>query len=164
MESNDTEKPADKIDLDALRQLLALMDENDLVELEYECGDIAVRLGKRPSTAAPAVATGPAAAAAPTHAVGPAASPPPDAVAEEDAYLKVLSPMVGTFYAAPGPDTPAFVAVGDQVTEDTVVCLIEAMKVFNEIKAGVAGRIAKVCASSEDTVEYDQTLFLVEPA
>ncbi|NLX60582.1 MAG: acetyl-CoA carboxylase biotin carboxyl carrier protein [Phycisphaerae bacterium] len=153
----------DLVDVEALRELIELMGRNDLVELEYEYGDLAVRLSKRPpempmpALAAAPVAPAAYAAAAPAPAAVPAAAPP------ADNYLKIKSPMVGTFYAASGPDSEPFVTVGSTVGEDTVVCLIEAMKVFNEIKAGVAGKVVKVCAANEGTVEFDQVLFLVEP-
>jgi len=153
-----------KIDMDALRELLAIMNDNGLAELEYEIGDLAIRLSKgqgaapvlqaAPFTPAPAQSGG---------AVAPTAQAADPAV-QETKHLEVVSPMVGTFYPAASPDAKPFVSVGAEVTEDTVVCLIEAMKVFNEIKAGVSGRITKVCVSNEDTVEFGQVLFLVEPA
>jgi len=148
------------VDLEALRELTRLMGENDLLELEYQYGELSIRLSKRPS-AAPAVAVSPVAAvpAAPAAAAAPAKA----AAEEEDRYLKVVSPMVGTFYWAPSPDSPPYVTMGATVNEDTVVCLIEAMKVFNEIKAGVSGKIAKICLKNEQSVEFGQVLFLVEP-
>jgi acetyl-CoA carboxylase biotin carboxyl carrier protein len=148
-----TSRAGEKVDVDALRELLKLMSENGLVELEYEFGGLAVRLSKQ-QAAAPVPAAGAAVSAA--EAAKPAA---PD----ED-QPKIVSPMVGTFYSGATPDAPPFVSAGDIVDEDTVVCLIEAMKVFNEIKAGLAGRITKVCAKNEDAVEFGQVLFLVEPA
>jgi len=144
------------VDLKALRELIELMGENDLVELEYEYGDLAVRLSKRvnpaPLAAVPAAAARPAEQGAPTTAEAAA-----------DQHLKIASPMVGTFYWSAGPDSEQFVSAGDTVNPDTVVCLIEAMKVFNEIKAGVSGTITKVCVENEAAVEFDQALFLVEP-
>ena len=142
------------VDLQALRELIELMGENDLVELEYEYGDLAVRLSKRANSApVPAAASRPA-------EQGPAAG---GAHEVEDRYLKITSPMVGTFYWSAGSDAEPFVSVGDAVNEGTVVCLIEAMKVFNEIKAGVSGTIARVCLENEAAVEFGQVLFLVEP-
>ncbi len=147
------------VDLQALRQLIELMGENDLVELEYEYGDLAVRLSKRTNPAP--IAAVPAAAAQPAEQ-----GPPVTAEAAEaanDQHLKITSPMVGTFYWSAGSDAKQFVLAGDTVNPDTVVCLIEAMKVFNEIKAGVSGTISKVCVENEAAVEFDQVLFLVEP-
>ena len=100
------------------------------------------------------VAPPPAApAAAPAEAPAPAAA---------DSSKLVKSPMVGTFYSAPSPDSPEFVKVGDKVTADTVVCIIEAMKVMNEIKAEVAGTISEVCVANGDSVEFGQALFKVK--
>jgi len=81
-----------------------------------------------------------------------------------ETLVDVRSPMVGTFYAAPSPDSPAYVKVGDAVTEDTVVCIIEAMKVMNEIKAECAGALAEVCVRTVQPVEYGQVLFRVRPS
>jgi acetyl-CoA carboxylase biotin carboxyl carrier protein len=155
----------DLVDVEALRELIELMGRNDLVELEYECGDLSVRLSKRPpEMPMPALAAAPAAQPVYHSVAAPAPAPAaPAAPPQADNYLKIKSPMVGTFYAASSPDSEPFVTVGSTVGEDTVVCLIEAMKVFNEIKAGVAGKIVKVCVANEATVEFDQVLFLVEP-
>lgn len=107
--------------------------------------------------------------AAPAHmpmAAAPAAQAPAGAVAapvraEDDSKI-VKSPMVGTFYSAPSPDSAEFAKVGDKVTADTVVCIIEAMKVMNEIKAEVAGTITEVCVANGDSVEFGQALFKVQ--
>ena len=144
------------VDLQALRELIELMGENDLVELEYEYGDLAVRLSKRANSAPEAGAP----AARPAEKGGAAAGAAHEA---EDRYLEITSPMVGTFYWSAGSDAEPFVSVGDAVNEGTVVCLIEAMKVFNEIKAGVSGTITKICVENEAAVEFAQVLFLVEP-
>jgi acetyl-CoA carboxylase biotin carboxyl carrier protein len=90
------------------------------------------------------------------------AAPPP--VDEEASFKPIKSPMVGTFYAAPAPDAKAFVSVGSKVDEDSDVCVIEAMKVFNNIKAEMRGTIAKILVQSGQAVEFGQTLFLVKPA
>src|SRR5205814_3827451 len=91
-------------------------------------------------------------------------SPPATAASEEANLIPIKSPMVGTFYAAPSPDAKPFVSVGSAVDEETDVCVIEAMKVFNNIKAEVRGTIAKVLVQSGQAVEFGQTLFLVKPA
>jgi acetyl-CoA carboxylase biotin carboxyl carrier protein len=87
----------------------------------------------------------------------PAPSPP-----EEEGLLAIRAPMLGTFYRAPKPDAPPFVEVGQFVTEEDVVCIIEVMKLFNTVKAGVSGRISKICADNAQMVEYKQVLFLIE--
>ena len=144
-----------KIDLDAIRQLLALMGEHDLSELEIEQGDLVVRLRKG----------GPASAPMPAAATPiPAAVPAPAARAEPQEELPTIqSPMVGTFYTASSPDAPPYVKVGDHVTEETVVCVIEAMKVFNEIRAERSGTIEWILARNAQAVEFGQPMFVVRP-
>lgn len=99
------------------------------------------------------------AAPAPAPAA-PAAAP----VEEENNYITVNSPMIGTFYRAPSPDKPVFVEVGDKIGKGDTVCIIEAMKLFNEIEAEIQGTIVKVLVDDASPVEYDQPLFLVDPA
>lgn len=103
---------------------------------------------------------------APTTAAPAVSAPAKEAAAEEDTsnYIEITSPMVGTFYRSASPDKPAFVMVGDTVKPDDNVCLIEAMKLFNDVKAEVSGRIVKVMVEDATPVEYGQVLFLVEPA
>lgn len=100
-------------------------------------------------------------AAAPAPVVAPAAAAP--AAADTSNYITIKSPMIGTFYHSPTPDKPVFVNVGDEIKAGTVVCIIEAMKLFNEIESEVSGRIVKVLVQNASPVEYDQPLFLVEP-
>jgi len=146
---------AGKIDLESLRQLLALMSEHDLAELEIEQEDMAVRLRKAVAAAPAAVAP---AAAAP--AAGAAAQAAPTA---KENLPSVNSPMVGTFYASQSPEAAPLVKIGDHVAEDTVVCVIEAMKVFNEIRAEMSGTIEKVLVKNAEAVEFGQPMFVVRP-
>jgi len=145
-----------KVDIESLRQLLALMSEHDLAELEIEQEDLVVRLRKGGAAVVPVAA--PVAAA-------PAAIPSaaPAAEAETAKLPTINSPMVGTFYAAPSPEAPPFVKVGDHVMEDTVVCVIEAMKVFNEIRAEMSGTVEKILGKNAAAVEFGQPLFVVRP-
>ncbi|MBW6482119.1 MAG: acetyl-CoA carboxylase biotin carboxyl carrier protein [Vicingaceae bacterium] len=94
------------------------------------------------------------------------ATPPaaPVKAEENNNYIEIKSPMIGTFYRKPAPDKPNFVNIGDDVKNETVVCVIEAMKLFNEIEAEMSGKIVKVLVDDGSPVEYDQPLFLVEPA
>jgi len=108
--------------------------------------------------AAPVVAPAPA-APAPT-----AATPPPAKANDESKYHVVKSPMIGTFYRQPSPDKANFVNVGDDVKQGQVICIIEAMKLFNEIESDIKGRIVKVLVDNATPVEYDQPLFLVDPS
>jgi len=93
-----------------------------------------------------------------------AAAPAPAATKDESKYITVKSPMIGTFYRASGPEKPNFVNVGDEIKAGQVVCIIEAMKLFNEIESEISGRIVKVLVDNSSPVEYDQPLFLVDPS
>ncbi len=152
------------MDLENLRSLISLMNENDLVEIEIEEEGHKVRLVKKnelpvdrpapppmPSAPIPTVPPEPLAAApkAPAH--------PPDTIT-------INSPMVGTLYRAPNPESEPYVDAGDDVTPDTVLCIIEAMKVMNEIKAETEGRILEILVGNGEPVEYGQPLFLIKPA
>lgn len=142
--------------LKKVQEVIELMKENDLIEVEIVDGDKKI-LVKRPSATAPVVTGVPMAAA-----VAPVAGAAP--VAETDDGLEdITSPIVGTFYASPSPDSKAFVAVGDHVDADTVVCIIEAMKVMNEIKAEASGTIAKIVCKAGEAVEFGQALFKITP-
>jgi len=156
------EKPAmgpgtAKVDIESLRQLLALMSEHDLAELEIEQEDLVVRLRKGGAAAVVPVAAPVAAAPAAIPSAAPAAE------AETAKLPTINSPMVGTFYATPSPEAPPFVKIGDRVTEDTVVCVIEAMKVFNEIRAEMSGTVEKILGKNAAAVEFGQPLFVVRP-
>ena len=150
------------IDLKKLEKLINMMAENDLTEIELDDGTEKVQL-KRGSTSAPVQVVAPAAApAAPPPAAATQSAPAADAAATAAAGPTIGSPMVGTFYAASNPDSPAFVKPGDSVSPDTVVCIVEAMKVFNEIKAEKAGKVKSVLVSNGDAVEFGQALFELE--
>jgi len=156
------------MDIEHIRNLVELMVENDLSRLELREGEthILLRRGHPPVISTSAV--GPIAPAATTGAappVEPAAPQPPAATPPAEAEeLFIRSPMVGTFYAASDPESAPFIKVGDPVNSETVVCLVEAMKVFNEIKAEVSGRIMRVLVNNAEAVEFDQPLFVVAPA
>ena len=117
----------------------------------------------QPVAAAPAPAPAPAPVAA-KAAEAPAAEKAPAAASEDAKYVAIKSPMVGTFYRSPGQDKPPFVKVGDAVEVGATVCIIEAMKLFNEIESDVKGKIVKVLVDDAKPVEYEQVLFLVDPA
>jgi len=147
-----------------IRALISIMQESELTELEVEREGVRIRLQKhRPSAAPEVVAVGPGAVVAP--ASGP--TPPPPTVPEahtRGSLVEIVCPMVGVFYEASAPDADPFVKLGDEVEPETVVCIIEAMKVMNEIKAETSGRVADVLVSNGEAVEFGQVLFLVEPA
>ncbi len=149
------------MDVALLQQIVKLMAANDLNTVDVRDGDRRIIL-KRGPAAGPMVMSMPTMAGPVAASPGGGAPPPP---VDADAGLKAItSPMVGTFYAAPSPDAKAFVSVGSKVDEETDVCVIEAMKVFNNIKAECRGTIVKILVASGQTVEFGQTLFLVKPA
>lgn len=111
----------------------------------------------------PVIQTAASVMAPPQLASSEATSQAPGADGDSKKYLEVKSPMVGTFYRSPGPDKPQFVKVGDPIESGTTVCIIEAMKLFNEIESEIKGTIVKIMVEDASPVEYDQVLFLVEP-
>ncbi len=147
--------------MDRIRQLVELMEQHDLSEVDLRDGHMRIRLRRGPQVVAGPALPGSPPAAAPAPAPPSAASPAGGA--EESQYVFIRSPMVGTFYAAPKPEEPPYVKVGDRVTPETTVCIIEAMKVFNEIQAETAGRIVEVLVENGEPVEYNQPLFKVDP-
>lgn len=143
------------------------------VAIEQENFKITIKTNQAPTivnatipTAQPVVSAAPAqipAAAANVAEPVAAAAAAVSAAADTSNYLTIKSPMIGTFYRSAGPDKPLFVNVGDEIKAGTTVCIIEAMKLFNEIESEVSGRIVKVLVDNASPVEYDQPLFLVEP-
>ena len=159
------------LDIRKLKELVRLMVANDLTELDLRDSEEQVTLRRQRHTdgviaSAPAVIH--AAAPAPTVAATAAATAiaPADtgaAEAAEAGLTTITSPMVGTFYSAPNPDAPPFVTVGAAVDPESVVCLVEAMKIFNEIKAECRGTIEKVLVENGDAVDFGQPMFHVRP-
>jgi len=140
------------------------MNEHDLAEIDLRQGEQRIRLRRGPEMVT--VASAPMAAIAstpPAGGHGTSAETKHGAAAPDDGALSIRSPMVGTFYTAASPESPPFVKVGDQVGPETTVCIVEAMKVFNEIPAECSGRIAAILAQNGDAVEFGQPLFRVEP-
>jgi acetyl-CoA carboxylase biotin carboxyl carrier protein len=161
MSSNTGPTPGDIFDVKKVRKFIELMNEHDLAEIDLKQGDQRIRLRRPEAVTMSAMPAMPMSAAPSVSAGG--AQKAADAAAEESKFLVIKSPMVGTFYAAASPDTPPFVKVGDRVGPETTVCIVEAMKVFNEIPAECAGRIVAVLTQSGDAVEFNQPLFRVEP-
>jgi acetyl-CoA carboxylase biotin carboxyl carrier protein len=163
MASNSGSIPGDVFDVRKIRKFIELMNEHDLSEIDLRQGEQRIRLRRGPEMVT--VPSGPVmygGAGAPAAAPAVAGERSPDAAADSKAII-IRSPMVGTFYAAANPDTPPFVKVGDRVGPETTVCIIEAMKVFNEIPAECAGRVVAVLAQNGDPIEFNQPLFRVEP-
>lgn len=156
---------------DEVLQVLRLLEDSSYDELDLQLGEMRLRVRRKgaPVPAADACAPEPArsretpAAAQP---VAPSTAPPAapaDADVGEEGLVPIVAPMVGTFFVRPSPNEPPFVEVGADLEAEDTVCLLEVMKVFNTVKAGVRGRVVKVCAENAQFVEYGQTLFLVRP-
>lgn len=157
-------------EVERVKSLIELMHENELSEIDLKHGDRRIRLRRgdqspqyvigNPGFAAPAAPMAPV-ASAPAAAAPEAAAP---AAADNTAGTETInSPMVGTFYSKPNPDSKPYVQVGDTVTPDTVVCQIEAMKMFSEIPAGVSGTVTEVLVKNEEAVDVNKPLFRVRP-
>jgi acetyl-CoA carboxylase biotin carboxyl carrier protein len=162
-----------------IREIIKLIDHSSIDEFSYEAEGTKVKLKKNSvngsteqvvsqAKPAPAVATAPVVAettqapAVPTSNEPVAHSELNESAINDESLHKIQSPMVGTFYASSSPDAPAFVQVGDKVNEDGIVCIVEAMKLFNEIEAEVSGEIVEILVKDGQLVEYGQPLFLVK--
>jgi acetyl-CoA carboxylase biotin carboxyl carrier protein len=170
----DSKKVDDALsDLESIKEFIQFFDKSGISEIEISSGDVSLYLSKNghpvqamvqpatPHTAthAPAVAPG-----VPVHAAALAAKP--ESVEKPKAgkgLVEVKSPIVGTFYRTPKPGAPAFVDVGTAITQGKVLCIIEAMKVMNEIESEINGIVKEICVANEQPVEFGQVLFLVEP-
>ncbi|MFC4411151.1 acetyl-CoA carboxylase biotin carboxyl carrier protein [Chungangia koreensis] len=158
-----------------IREIIKLIDQSSIDEFTFESEGTKVKLKKNTVSVTPTVVAKPAVEessavkAEPTEAASPASAPVKEAAeqpaaqspAADETLHQITSPMVGTFYQSPSPEAQAFVTVGDKVKNDSVVCIVEAMKLFNEIEAEVNGEIVEVLAKDGQLVEYGQPLFLV---
>jgi acetyl-CoA carboxylase biotin carboxyl carrier protein len=158
------------VDLAELRKIIALVEKSQIQELELEEEGRRIRISKivaEPPGGNPVQTVIPIPAAQRVEPVAPPPAPepaPPPAEEKEapvDEGHHIVAPMIGTFYRAPAPEAPPYVQVGDTVTPDTVVCIVEAMKVMNEIKAGMSGKIVDVLVENAQPVEFGQPLFRV---
>ncbi|MFN0255373.1 acetyl-CoA carboxylase biotin carboxyl carrier protein [Pedobacter ureilyticus] len=159
------------MDIKQIQELIKFVSRSGVneVSLEQENFKITIKTNQNPvyvNAAVPAASTQvvmapPAPVAAPAQAAPAAAATP--ATEDTSKYITIKSPMIGTFYRSASPEKPSFVNVGDEIGTGKVVCIIEAMKLFNEIESEVSGRIVKILVDNASPVEYDQPLFLVEP-
>ncbi|TXF90996.1 acetyl-CoA carboxylase biotin carboxyl carrier protein [Neolewinella aurantiaca] len=172
--------------LKEIQELIKLVAKTELSEFRYKDGDVKLHIrgksyvgsggGNRQSGAGPSIinvpaaapaygpapaAPAPAAPVAPQAPAAPAAAPKAD---DESRYVEVKSPMIGTFYRSPSPDKDPYVKVGDMIKKGDTVCIVEAMKLFNEIESEVSGKIVKMLVDDASPIEYDQPLYLVDPA
>ena len=160
------------MDIKQIQELVKLINKTSIGEITIEEDGTKITIKQKKDPAQTIYAGGPsfapsqapqaasAAASAPATPAAPAAPAAPKA----DNLITIKSPMIGTFYRQPGPDKPIFINVGDEVTPGKTVCIIEAMKLFNEIESEVKGKIVKVLVEDASPVEYDQPLFLVDPS
>lgn len=155
----------ESFNLDKLKELIELMEKHDLTDVHLRHGAEQWRLRRGPQVvaAAPAAPAAFAAPLAPAPVAGVPAAPAPAAAAPASHLVDIKSPIVGTHYASPAPEDPPYVSVGSRVSADTVVCTVEAMKVFNQITADVSGTIEEVLVGNGDPVESGQVLFRVNP-
>jgi acetyl-CoA carboxylase biotin carboxyl carrier protein len=159
----------DVFDVRKIRRLVELMKEHDLSEMDLQQGEMRVQLRRREPPIGPVADAASVVAVAPPPPVAqPAAEVAKPAEAKSDGasgsehVTVVRSPMVGTFYAAPDPDSPPYVKVGDHVGPDTTVCIVEAMKVFNQIPAEISGKVVSVLVENGEPVEYGQPVLKVD--
>lgn len=161
------------MDIKQVQELIRFVSKSGVNEVSIEEKDFKITIktnqppifSNAPVAAAAQVAAPQPAAPAPVSAPVAVAAPAAISVADDTSkYITVKSPMIGTFYRSASPDKPFFVNVGDEIKVGQVICIIEAMKLFNEIESEVSGRIVKVLVENSSPVEYDQPLFLVEPA
>lgn len=164
-ESTSSESSQNVFEIERIRRLVELMKEHDLSEVDLRESRQRIRICRGPKVvagAAPAVAAALPAPAAPAQSAPAAAPKPASAPAESANTTLIKSPMVGTFYSRLNPKAEPYVKVGDSVSASTIVCIIEAMKVFNEIPAEVSGKIVEVLVEDGEAVEFDKPLFRVE--
>ena len=159
------------MDLAYVKKILKLVEESDVNEIELEEKGVRIRITKHANNTgqfyqmAPSMMMQPLPGIAPAVSSAPSPSSPKESASvPEKSYHEVKSPIVGTFYRAPAPDAASYVEVGQNVESGTVLCIVEAMKLMNEIESDVAGKIVKVCVENGKPVEYNQVLFLVEAA
>jgi acetyl-CoA carboxylase biotin carboxyl carrier protein len=163
--SEGEDKTPRPFDVQTVRYLVKLMSRHDLTEIDLREGELRIRLQRGTLKAAAPAMDSVAPAVVPTLPAQPAVAPPPIKVSDDTPakkFIEIKSPTPGTFYAASSPDAEPFVKVGSKVQPNTVVCIIEAMKVFNEITADCSGTIVAILAENQQPIEYGQVLFKVD--
>ncbi|SMG28634.1 acetyl-CoA carboxylase biotin carboxyl carrier protein [Marivirga sericea] len=155
-----------------IQDLIDFISKSGLDEVNIETEEFKIKVKKNTEAkVVQAAAPAPQPVAAPAPSAAPAETPAASsgggekpAASDDDKYVAIKSPMIGTFYRTPNPDNPAFVNVGDSVKAGDTVCIVEAMKLFNEIESDISGKIVKILVDNATPVEYDQPLFLVDPS
>ena len=152
-------QPKDVFDVERIRQIIKLMEQHDLSEVDLQQGEEKIKLN-RGAVAPIAVAPVPA----PVTGNPSAADAATTDVSANAGTITINAPMVGTFYSRPNPETEAFVKVGDSINEDSIVCIVEAMKVFSEIPAECSGKIVEILVSDQEPVDFGKPMFRVQPS
>jgi acetyl-CoA carboxylase biotin carboxyl carrier protein len=158
------------MDLSYVKKLLKLVEESDVNEVELEEKGVKIRITKAPNNvsqlfqAPPVPSQSVSQPAAPAAAAPPQAAEKPSSSAPEKNYHEIKSPIVGTFYRAPAPDANNYVEVGSSISDGTILCIVEAMKLMNEIESDCAGKVVKIMVENGQPVEYGQVLFQIETA
>ncbi|MDP5157412.1 MAG: acetyl-CoA carboxylase biotin carboxyl carrier protein [Flaviramulus sp.] len=162
------------MDIKEIQNLIKFVAKSGASEVKLEMDDIKITIKTGPDTEGTAIQYAPMVSSAPQVASAtlahdapqsaPVSSPAAPAVSEDSKYITIKSPIIGTFYRKPSPDKPLFVEVGQTIAEGDVLCIIEAMKLFNEIESEVSGKVVKILVDDSSPVEFDQPLFLVDPS
>lgn len=151
------------IEVEFIERLIQALDNSGIDSLEIERGGTRIRLAKTPTVGAIPVDVAPAPLAVPTSPAALGEAPVEESVPVASNLLEITSPMVGTFYLAPAPDAPDYVDVGARVSPGDTLCIIEAMKLMNELECEISGTIAEICVENAQPVEFGQVLFRVDP-
>lgn len=167
------------LDIKEIQELIKFVAKSGVSEVNLEIDDMKISIKTPPKKGKgqveavvqqipvqipPSISDFSAVQAPPVVAAEPTKSKTSDAETDEGKYITIKSPMIGTFYRSPSPDKDSFVNVGDEITKGTVVCIVEAMKLFNEIESEISGKIVKVLVDDMSPIEYDQPLFLIDPS
>ena len=167
------------LDIKEIQELIKFVAKSGVSEVNLEIDDMKISIKTPPKKGKgqveavvqqipvqipPSISDFPAVQAPPAVVAEPTKSKTSDAETDEGKYITIKSPMIGTFYRSPAPDKDSFVNVGDEITKGTVVCIVEAMKLFNEIESEISGKIVKVLVDDMSPIEYDQPLFLIDPS
>jgi acetyl-CoA carboxylase biotin carboxyl carrier protein len=154
-----------------IQELIDFISNSGLAEVKIETDEFKLSIKKHADSSAPKTEYTPAPTPPPVNPAQQTAQSPPPAEpvsnpskTEATQYIEIKSPMIGTFYRTPNPDSEPFIKVGDSITAGQTVCVIEAMKLFNEIESEISGKVVKILVDNSSPVEYDQPLFLVDPA
>ena len=152
------------MDIRKVKKLIELLDESGIAEIEITEGEESVRISRYSQQPAAMMQSAPAAPAAPAQVAAPAQAPAPESTAppvEEDGYA-VIAPMVGTFYTSGSPESAPFIQVGDHISQGDTLCIIEAMKMMNQIEADVSGTVKSIRVQNGEPVEYGQILIVID--